>query len=225
MTGKYHCQMINDNLNKNNTNSEHPMPYQDLLSPAQRLEFLTLPSNLKDIAELYTLSAADQDLAAKRRTSSNRLGFAVQLCFLRFPGRVWSPEEGVPTAMLRFIAQQVGSNPSELSAYAKRDETRREHLGELLREYGWKAFTRRTYRDLLVWLADQFAPRIRNIDTGGEFSGSTVISAAACVRQAESARESGFGEMSAREQTTNPEFATSVNLRAKSADLKRILFQ
>jgi DNA invertase Pin-like site-specific DNA recombinase len=30
-----------------------------------------------------------------------------------------------------------------------------------------------------------------DIDTGGEFNGSAVISAAACVRQAKSARESG----------------------------------
>jgi len=52
------------------------------------------------------------------------------------------------------------------------------------------------------------------IDTGGEFSGSAVISAAACVRQAESASESGFGEMSAREQMTNPEFTTSVKIGA-----------
>jgi hypothetical protein len=63
--------------------------------------------------------------------------------------------------------------------------------------------------------ADHYAPLLTtwprpNIDTGGESSGSAVISVAACVRQAESARESGFGEMSAREQMTNPEFTTSV---------------
>jgi len=131
------------------------MPHQDLLSPAQRLELLALPVSLKEIAELYTLSASDQDLVAKRRGGSNRLGFAVQLSFLRFPGRVWSPEEVIPAAMLRFIAQQVGSDPSELSVYAERDETRREHLGDLLREYGWKAFTQRDYRNLSLWLADQ----------------------------------------------------------------------
>ncbi len=41
------------------------------------------------------------------------------------------------------------------SVYARRDETRREHLGELLREYGWKTFAQREYRSLSVWLADQ----------------------------------------------------------------------
>jgi hypothetical protein len=51
-----------------------------------------------------------------------------------------------------------------------------------------------------------------NIDTGGEFSGSVAISVAAFVRQVESARESGFAELLAREQAVNPEFATSVNI-------------
>jgi hypothetical protein len=50
-----------------------------------------------------------------------------------------------------------------------------------------------------------------SVDTGGEFSGSVAISVAAFVRQAESARESGFAELSAREQAVNPEFATSVS--------------
>jgi hypothetical protein len=38
------------------------------------------------------------------------------------------------------------------------------------------------------------------------------MSAAAFVRQAESARENGFAELSTREQATNSEFATSVAL-------------
>ena len=45
------------------------------------------------------------------RTNANRLGVAVQLCFLRHPGRAWAPEETMPAAMLRFIAQQVGAEP------------------------------------------------------------------------------------------------------------------
>jgi Resolvase, N terminal domain len=51
-----------------------------------------------------------------------------------------------------------------------------------------------------------------DIDTGGEFSGSAAMSAAVFVRQAEGAHESGFAELSAREQVTNSEFATSVDI-------------
>jgi hypothetical protein len=50
------------------------------------------------------------------------------------------------------------------------------------------------------------------VDTGGEFSGAAAMSAAAFVRQAESARENGFAELSTREQATNSEFATSVKI-------------
>jgi hypothetical protein len=33
------------------------------------------------------------------RTNSNRLGIAVQLCFLRHPGRAWTLEERIPATM------------------------------------------------------------------------------------------------------------------------------
>lgn len=55
-----------------------------------------------------------------------------------------------------------------------------------------------------------------NSDTGGEFSGSAATSAAVFVRRAESTRESRFAELSAHEQATNSEFATSVNSRVTS---------
>ena len=33
----------------------------------------------------------------------------MQLCFLRHPGREWTPEEIMPAAMVRLIAQQLVS--------------------------------------------------------------------------------------------------------------------
>jgi hypothetical protein len=49
------------------------------------------------------------------------------------------------------------------------------------------------------------------------------MSAPAFVRQAESTRESRFAELSAHEQATNPEFATSVNFGLRQAWAKRFL--
>jgi TnpA family transposase len=128
------------------------MPRRELLSPAQRAQLLALPEEAQELARHYTLSPADLALVAKHRGDHNRLGFAVQLCFFRHPSRAWSPEETLPEAMSRFIASQANVQPNQLSDYAKRDETRREHLLELQRLYGWESFDRKAYRELSGWL-------------------------------------------------------------------------
>ncbi|MGE5294833.1 MAG: Tn3 family transposase [Solirubrobacterales bacterium] len=131
------------------------MPWRDLLSSAQRSQLLALPTARREIEEAYTLTPADRDFIAMHRTVSNRLGMAMQLCFLRHPGRAWTPEEVIPPSMLRFIADQVDASPSDLAGYARRDQTRREHFIELLNEYGWRSFGVRGYRELSAWLREQ----------------------------------------------------------------------
>ena len=131
------------------------MPWKELLSSVQRAHVLALPTTLREYEELYTLTPADLQFVAKRRTDPNRLGIAVQLCFLRHPGRVWVPDEVMPEAMVRFIAHQVDVDSTVLADYAGRDETRREHLAELIREYGYTTLDIRNYRLLSAWLIDQ----------------------------------------------------------------------
>ncbi len=131
------------------------MPHRDLLSPAQRAQLLALPTTLQEYEELYALNPMDRQFVASRRLDANRLGIAVQLCFLRHPGRVWTPEEVLPAGMLRFIANQVEADPRCLKDYAVRDETRREHLLDLLNEYGYTTFGLRDYRTCSAWLTEQ----------------------------------------------------------------------
>ena len=112
-----------------------------------------LPADARQITEYYTFSPADLDLIAKRRGEPNRLGFAIQLGFLRYPGRVWVPDESMPPPMLRFIASQVGISIDRVAEYAARDETRREHLAELIATFGWRTFGLREHREVSsVWL-------------------------------------------------------------------------
>ena len=112
------------------------MPWRDLLSLAQRTQLLALPTSLPDLEEFYTLTPTDREFVAARRTPTNRLGIAVQLCFLRHPGRAWIPKEALPLRMLRYIASQIEVSTNNFEAYADRDETRRGHLTDLLVELG-----------------------------------------------------------------------------------------
>jgi TnpA family transposase len=68
-----------------------------LLSAAQRERFFALPSDGADLIRHYTLSADDIALINRRRRPQNRLGFAVQLCLMRYPGRTLGPGESPAT--------------------------------------------------------------------------------------------------------------------------------
>lgn len=64
------------------------MPTRELLSPAQRAHFLSLPAEMSEqtLARYYTLSSEDLTRIRRHRRSHNKLGFAVQLAYLRFGG-------------------------------------------------------------------------------------------------------------------------------------------
>ena len=130
------------------------MPRQQLLSPAQRAQILALPTDLEQMAEVYTLSQNDLTLIGRHRGAENRLGFAVQLCLLKYPGRAWIPGEAIPGPLLCFIALQVNTTPEKLGDYAQRDQTRREHFTELLTVFAWRTFGIHEYRELSAWLKE-----------------------------------------------------------------------
>jgi len=132
------------------------MATRELLSPAQRAQMLSIPDDMSDqlLARYYTFSEEDLALIAQRRRPQNRLGFSVQLAYLRFPGRTWLASEEVPPRVLAYLADQLRVNPMSLVQYAKeREATRFEHLAELQRVYGFRSFSASTYRELASWRA------------------------------------------------------------------------
>lgn len=126
----------------------------NLLSPTQRTKLLQIPDDFpeREIVRYYSLSPEDLDIIAEHRRSHNRLGFTVQLAYLRYPGRAWNPEEPIPPTILTYLARQVDEPPEVLAEYATRDPTRREHMGELQRRFGFRSFSLRFYRQLSHWL-------------------------------------------------------------------------
>ena len=107
------------------------MPRRTLLSSEQRTRLFGIPTEAAEVAKHYVLSAEDLALVRAKRRRNNRLGYAIQLCVLRHPGRPLEPSEVPPAAMLAFVANQVGADPKLFGDYAHRAETRREHLLEL----------------------------------------------------------------------------------------------
>ena len=126
------------------------MARRRLLSDEQLAPFWAWASDERAIVRHYTLSRADLDLIAKKRTASNQLGFAVLMCGMRFPGRVLDVAETPPAAVLAFIADQVGVPPAQFATYRQRPTNRREHVAELMAILGCRAFDTDAYRELLA---------------------------------------------------------------------------
>lgn len=128
------------------------MARRRVLTERQRVELFALCKDPSSLVRHYTLS--DDDLAhiLTRRREENRLGFALQLCALRYPGRTLAPSELIPREVLEFIGAQLGSSADALANYAVRRQTRQQHMDALKRLYGYKTFgaeQTRFYRDWL----------------------------------------------------------------------------
>lgn len=130
------------------------MPTHELLSSTQRDRFGGIPEmDERKLARHHTLSEADLSAVSIRRGAANRLGFAVQLCLLCYPGRPMRPGEIIPRNIIEFVAAQVGADPDAFYDYAReRDTTRREHVAEIARIFGFRHFNAQAYRDLSRWL-------------------------------------------------------------------------
>ena len=116
------------------------MPRRSVLTERQRSALFDLPTDQATILRHYTLADDDIEHIRTRRHSRNRMGFALQLCAFRYPGRLLSPGETIPLEVSQFIAAQLGEKPDALACYAETDVTRRRHLADLRELYGYKMF-------------------------------------------------------------------------------------
>ena len=130
------------------------MPRQSILSAAERYSLLALPDAKDELIQHYTFNEIDLSIIRQRRGPANRLGFAVQLCYLRFPGIVLGADEPPLPPLLRLVAAQLKVPVESWEEYGVRDQTRREHLVELQTVFGFKPFTMSHYRQAVHTLTE-----------------------------------------------------------------------
>lgn len=128
------------------------MPRRDFFSPAQRLDLLALPEDEAELIRLFSFSTQDLATIWQRRGAANRLGFALQLCSIRYPGLVIGPHDEPARGMLMIVSRQLGIDPALWPKYATRDQTRREHLQMIIDLYGYRQFEMSEYRAVTSWL-------------------------------------------------------------------------
>ena len=128
------------------------MPRRRALTEAQLENLFALPVTEADLIRHWTLDGADLAAVGGRRGASNQLGYALQLCAFRYPGRLLRPSEAIPEPALHFVAGQVHVGADALAAYAARRQTRQEQLDDLREAFGFRMFGPGYGRDLLAWL-------------------------------------------------------------------------
>lgn len=130
------------------------MPRRSILSAAERESLLALPDSKDDLIRHYTFNDTDLSIIRQRRGPANRLGFAVQLCYLRFPGVILGVDELPFPPLLKLVADQLKVGVESWNEYGQREQTRREHLSELQTVFGFRPFTMSHYRQAVQMLTE-----------------------------------------------------------------------
>src|SRR6516165_629122 len=144
------------------------------LTEAQITALLDPPTDQRKLVRHYTLSAADLAAIRRCRGDHNRLGQALMLCYLRYPGRPLKADERPPEALLSFVAEQIDVLPASFDTYVVTERNRQRHSAELQDRLGLYPFGAR-----------------------GERTGQLVAAACDRGRSARSPRWAGDGGMQA----------------------------
>ena len=105
----------------------------DFLTAAERERLNCFPEPIpdEDLRVFFTLSDRDLHEVRKQRGAPNQLGFALQLCALRYLG--FAPDDlgAAPEAAVAMVAQQLDVSPAAIAGYGSRLHTRTTHLQQV----------------------------------------------------------------------------------------------
>ena len=126
----------------------------DFLNDTERERLRRFPAEipLEDLIGYFTLSERDRVLVRGQRRDHNRLGFALQVCALRYLGFVPAKLHSAPPAAVGHLAEQLGVAPRCLAQYGERSQTRTGHLQEVLAHLGFRKARAGDLRPLKAWL-------------------------------------------------------------------------
>jgi len=130
------------------------MPRRTILSPAERDSLFSFPESHDEIIRHYTFNETELSLIGQHRGAANRLGFAIQLSCMRYPGVTLAAGVELPSTLLQYVAGQLNADASLWKEYARRDQTRREHLLELQAALNLRPLVVADYRPAILALVD-----------------------------------------------------------------------
>ena len=118
------------------------------LTEAQIAGLFDPRTDRRELVRHYTLSEADTAMIRRCRGDHSRLGYALMLCYLRYPGRPLRINERPPTALISFVAEQIDVRPESIDDYLISGQNRRRHAAELQDRLRLRPFGRRPASEL-----------------------------------------------------------------------------
>ena len=116
------------------------MPRKSVLTPSQKVSLLSFPTSKIEFERYYTLSENDLFIIHQKREIHNRLGFALMLCCIRYPGISYDVDTVIEDNMMEFVKKQLSIQTEiDMQLYFKRETTRREQLAEIQNLYGYRS--------------------------------------------------------------------------------------
>ena len=128
------------------------MTRRQQLSEAQIAALFDPTDDRRELVRHYTLSDDDLAMIGRGRGDHNRIGRALMLCYLRYPGRPLRVDERPPEPLLVFVAEQLGVFPGAIDTYLATDWNRRTHAAEFRDRLRLRPFGRRAAAELTTWL-------------------------------------------------------------------------
>jgi TnpA family transposase len=127
------------------------------LNDAERERLNCFPTDIssEDIITFFTLTPVDKKQIPITTNASNRLGFALQLCTLRYLGFCPDILTPLPAEVLGYLAKQLGVDPKSLSDYGERAHTRTDHLQTIQEYLEFRKATQADFTALTAWLLDR----------------------------------------------------------------------
>lgn len=94
-----------------------------------------------ELERFFFLDDVDRDLIALRRTKYHQLGFALQMCTVRYVGLFLEDPLAVPWPVVEHLAAQLGvEDPSCVKRYTERLKTAYEQAWEIRDAYGYHPY-------------------------------------------------------------------------------------
>ena len=129
----------------------------DFLTTAERERLNRFPEPIpdEDLRVFFTFSDRDIQEVRKQRGAPNQLGFALQLCALRYlgfaPDDLGRPADGAVT----FVAKQLQMSPTAITTYGARSHTRTTHLQQVQAYLGFRLPLPLDLAALEAWLVER----------------------------------------------------------------------
>lgn len=121
----------------------------------KRLDEFPQEISMEDIITFFTLSEEDIVMVRKRRQAHNQLGFAIQLCTLRYLDFCPNDLNSIPFKVIKIVADQIGVSEKGLSEYGKRKHTQTDHLKEIQVYLGIRNATESDLEEIDKWLLER----------------------------------------------------------------------